>query len=206
MARKKRRFLGSLFLLALGAAVGWWIARHGLPRLKPAVLPAQPAAAGDIRRVDFRNFTYQASCATEDGTLVDIRVRDGEFRREDKYNALSFSVFSVSYGDLTGDGHAEAAIATNCNTGGTGQFSEGMVFSMQGGQPVLLARVPGGDRAYGGIALLAIDKRQLIVERYATDDGGPLCCPKYIDTTRLRWDGAGLAQAGGVSRRAAPAE
>jgi hypothetical protein len=45
-----------------------------------------------------------------------------------------------------------------------------------------------------------------VVERYATDEDGPACCPRYIDTTRLRWDGTQLLPEGVVTRRPAPNE
>lgn len=206
MARKKFS-AAPILLLAIGLAAGWGLARYGMPLLKPQRKPAPPpAASGDIRRVDFRNFSYPALCAEELGLSGGIPVRRGEYAKEDRDGSLHFGIFSVSYGDLTGDGRAEAVVAASCNTGGTGQFSEGMVFSMRENRPVLIGRVTGGDRAYGGIAGLSIEKGRLVVERYATDEDGPACCPKYVDTTRLRWDGGQLVQDGGVSRRAAPAE
>jgi hypothetical protein len=204
MARKKRHFLGPVLLLAAGAALGWSLTRYGLPLLKSVQWPAAPAAAGDIRRVDFRNFTYPAACAAENGQAGGIRVRNGEYTRAQSDDPLYFSVASVSFGDLTGDGRDEAAVATDCNTGGTGQFSEGLVFSMRDGRPALIERLEVGDRAYGGIAGLKIEGGQLVVERYGTDEGGPYCCPRYIDTMRLRWDGGRFTQAGGVVRRKLP--
>lgn len=201
MPRRKQRWLGPIVLLAAGMVMGWWLARQGLPLLQPALVAPSPSAAGDIRQVDFRNFTYASSCISEDGRLTDIQVRDGEFKRERQYDSLFFSVLSVNYGDLTGDGQSEAAIAVNCNTGGTGQFSEGLVYAMRSGAPALIARIEGGDRAYGGIAGLSVENGKLRVERYATDEDGPACCPRYIETTQLRWDGNRLIETGNVTRR-----
>ena len=206
MARRKSRILSSLLLLSVGIAAGWWIARHGLPLLQTAVAPSPAPAAGDIRRVDFRNFTYPALCAEENGLGGGIPVRDGEYAKEDEFGRLYFSIISVSYGDLTGDTAPEAAVTAICNTGGTGQFSEGMVFSMQEGKPVLIDRIEGGDRAYGGIVAITVEDRRLVVERYATDEGGPSCCPRYIDTTWLGWDGTRLVQEEDTSRRPAPGD
>ncbi|HXG27550.1 MAG TPA: hypothetical protein VNJ47_01705 [Nevskiales bacterium] len=207
MARKNRgHWLAALVLLAVGAAGGAWLARHALPALGLDERPPARATDGDIRTVDFRNFTYAVYCVSEDGRPIEITVRDGEFRRESEHDPLLLNVLSVSYGDLTGDGAPEAAVATGCNTGGTGQFTEGLVYTMRGGQPVLIGRVEGGDRAFGGIASLAIERGRLVVERYATDEDGPACCPRYIDTTRLRWEGAELVPEGGAVRRPAPNE
>jgi hypothetical protein len=203
MPRRKKSLFGPVLLIAIGMVAGWWIAREGLPLLKSLRQPSE-TASGDIRRVDFRNFTYPALCAGEGEAAGGLPVRDGEYSRIGSADPLYFSVASVSYGDLTGDGQAEAAVATDCNTGGTGQFSEGLVFSMRDGRAALIARLEVGDRAYGGIAGLKIEDGQLVVERYATDEGGPYCCPRYIDTTRLRWDGERLTPAGGAVRREAP--
>ena len=106
-------------------------------------------AQGDIRKVDFKNFTYSAHCLGE--TPQNIRVKNGEFSKEtqeDGYvDRFYFQVFSVAYGDLNADGQDDAVTLTVCNTGGTGNFSEGMVYSMKAGKPSLIARIPGGDRA-----------------------------------------------------------
>jgi hypothetical protein len=204
--RNKTRWLSALVLLAAGAAGGWWLARYGLSLPGLGDKAATSGSAGDIHAVDFRNFTYPALCAQGTGLADGVPVRDGEYARTQGEEPFDFRVFAVSFGDLTGDGRDEAAVAASCNTGGTGQFSEGMVFAMRDGRPELIARVEGGDRAYGGIAGLAIERGQLVVERYATDDDGPACCPRYIDTTRLRWDGARLVPEDGTVRRAAPNE
>src|SRR5829696_8931720 len=79
-------------------------------------------AQSDIRKVDFKNFTYPAQCISE--TPSKITVKDGEFSREkqeDGYvDRFYYNVFDFAYGDLTGDGHDEAIILGICNTGGTG--------------------------------------------------------------------------------------
>jgi hypothetical protein len=205
MARKKMGAWPWLMLL-IGIGGGWWLAQQGLPVLKRAGFSLGARSGNDIRQVDFRNFTYAAQCAEETDLDDGIPVRDGKYVRESADGNFSFGIFSISYGDLTGDGRDEAAIAASCNTGGTGQFSEGMVFAMHEGKPVIIGRVDGGDRAFGGLASLGIEEGQLVVERYATDDDGPACCPKYIDTVHLRWQDGRLQEEGASMRRAAPRE
>jgi hypothetical protein len=203
---KRKLSLWPVMMLAIGIAAGWWVVRYGLPLLGQFELSTTKQASGDIHQVDFRNFTYPALCAAESGLPAGIPVRNGEFTQESEDSRFSFGILSVSYGDITGVGQPEAAVAASCNTGGTGQFSEGMVFSMRGNAPELLGRVEGGDRAFGGLAGLGIENGLLVVEHYATDDDGPACCPKYIDTTRMRWTGGRLVQDGARVRRNAPAE
>src|SRR5436309_759417 len=116
-----------------------------------------------IRNVDFKNFTYQPSCTDmEDGKKLEkITVKNGEFAREKQMEGyvdrFDFRIMAVTFGDLNGDKQDEAIILSNCNTGGTGQFTEGFVYTIKGGKPVLLARVPGGDRADGGLRSLTVE-------------------------------------------------
>ena len=130
----------------------------------------EPSGAGDIYGVDFQNFTYRPSCAQE--KPVTARTRDGNYTRNNGDDKMLFDVRSVNYGDLTGGGRDEAVILTNCNTGGTGQFSEGFVFTTRQGRPVLLTRIEGGDRAFGGLASAKIEDHVLIVESYAPEEPG----------------------------------
>ena len=107
----------------------------------------------DIHSVDFKNFTYPALCIGEKASR--ITVKNGEFseeKQEDGYvDRFYFNVMDVAYGDLNADRRDEAIILAVCNTGGTGNFSEGFIYSMKAGKAALVARIPGGDRAYGGL-------------------------------------------------------
>jgi hypothetical protein len=212
MARRNKRggWRVAVVMLGLGLAGGWWLAQHGLPKVnwpKTSSAPPAPKPAGDIHRVDFQNFSYTPDCVMVDGEPggTVLPVRNGSYRLEQEDNHIIFGVLSVRYGDLDGDGRDEAAVVTHCNLGGSGQFTEGMVFAMRSGQPVLIGRVEGGDRAYGGIESLSIEDGRLLVGRFATDDG-PACCPEYIETTAMRWDGKRLVQDGASTRRPAPVE
>lgn len=169
--------------------------------LSAVVASAQKrGGAGDIHRVDFQNFTYRPSCAYEKPRAV--RTRNGNYTRNRGDDKMFFEVRSVNYGDLTGDGRDEAVVLTNCNTGGTGQFSEGFIFTMRSGRPALLTRIEGGDRAFGGLAGAKVEHGLLIVESYAPEEPGVgACCPKYIETTHYRWNGRRLVKVGKTTRR-----
>jgi len=156
-------------------------------------------AQGDIHSVDFKNFTYPAYCASEDPQK--IKVKDGEYVREAGDDKLWLRIFSIKYGDLNGDGKDEAVILSFCNTGGTGNFSEGYIYSMKAGKPVLLARIPGGDRAYGGLTQASVDNGVLIVERNDVGDTGAACCPESILTERYKLTGDQIVEIGKPSRR-----
>lgn len=162
------------------------------------IVAASASAQTDIHKVDFKNFTYSAHCLGE--TPENIRVKNGEYSKETQQDGyvdrFYFQVFSISYGDVTGDGLDEAVTLTVCNTGGTGNFSEGMVYAMKGGKPSMIARIPGGDRADGGLRAARIEDGLLVVESNAMSDQGGLCCPEFIVTTKYKVAGGKLQQSG----------
>lgn len=143
---------------------------------------------GDVHQVDFKNFTYSARCISDRPSK--ITVKDGEFseeKQQDGYvDRFYFNVFGFAYGDLTGDKRDEAVILSSCNTGGTGNFSEGFVYSMKAGKPSLVARIPGGDRGYGGLRSVAVENGLLVVESNDAGEEGAACCPQYIVTTKYK--------------------
>lgn len=158
------------------------------------------SAQGDIRSVDFKNFTYSALCIGE--AAEEITVKNGEFayeKKEDGYiDRFYFKVFGIEYGDLTGDQQDESVVLSVCNTGGTGNFTEGFVFSMRDGKPILIARIPGGDRAYGGLRTAKVVRGLLIVESNDVGELGGACCPEFVVTTRYRVSNGKLMKTGVV--------
>jgi hypothetical protein len=161
-------------------------------------------AQGDIRQVDFKNFTYPAGfCAGED--REEITVRGGEFSEEKEVDGyterLYFEVFSVTYGDLNGDRRDEAIILTVCNTGGTGNFSEGLIYTLKNGKPALLTGFEGGDRAYGGLRSARVERGLLTVERNDVGELGGACCPEFVVTTNYKLNGNELIEEGKSLRR-----
>lgn len=166
-----------------------------------ACAAAAPGQVGDaqrsIRNIDFRNYTYSPACV-EQGTA--IKVTGGTYERSDPEDPIYFEVQRVIYGDLTRDGIDEAVVQTICNTGGTGQFSDGIVFTMRGGKPVAVATLGIGDRADGGIHAIRIDDGLLVVDRYGQESSGA-CCPEYVESYRLRYDGKRFVETGKPVRR-----
>lgn len=169
------------------------------------VLLLSLAASGqnDITSVDFKNFTYPAFCAGE--TAENVTAKDGEFseeKQEDGYvDRFHFKVFDVAYGDLNGDKKPEAVVLTVCNTGGTGNFSEGFVYGLRSGKTELLTRIPGGDRAYGGLRGAWIENGLLIIDSNDVGEMGGACCPEFVVTTKYRLVGGKLVKSGVPLRR-----
>jgi hypothetical protein len=112
-----------------------------------------------------------------------------------------FKVFLVTYGDLTGDGVDDAVILSVCNAGGTGYFTEGWVYTIKGGKPVVVATIPGGDRADGGLRHAHVASGSLIIDSNDPGEDGGACCPQFVVTTRYRVSGAKLIQIGKEERR-----
>jgi hypothetical protein len=156
-----------------------------------------------VRRVDFKNFTYEPDCAYDDNKKV--TVKNGEYSYEkpaDGYtDRFYFKVMEVAYGDLNGDSSEEAVVLTVCNTGGTGNFTQGFVYAMQDGKPSKFADIPGGDRADGGLRTARVENGQLVVESNDPSETGGACCPEYILTTRYDVSTGKLRQVGKADRR-----
>ena len=161
------------------------------------------AAQSGIRSVDFKNFTYPAHCLGE--TPSDITVKNGEFAEEKQMDGyvdrFYFNVFDIAYGDLTADRQDEAIVLTVCNTGGTGNFSEGFVYSLKARKPTLIARIPGGDRADGGLRSTRVENGLLVVESNDIGPDGAACCPQIIVTTRYKVAGGRIVKSGKETRR-----
>lgn len=167
------------------------------------LLATNAVAQGDVRSVDFKNFTYKPFCVGDEPQ--DVTVKDGEFsseKQEEGYvDRFYYNVYSVAFGDLDKDGKEEAVILGVCNTGGTGNFSEGFVYKMTSGKPLLVARLPGGDRAYGGLRSAKVAGGLIVVERNDVGEQGGACCPEFILTEKYRLAGDKLIEIGKATKR-----
>ena len=160
-------------------------------------------AQNNIRRVDFNNFSYEPFCIGEDTKKV--TVKNGEFFEEKEMDGFTdrfyFKASPAEYGDLNGDSQDEAVILTVCNTGGTGNFSEGFIYQLKNGKPALLARIEGGDRADGGLRSAKVEKGLLVVESNEPGEYGGSCCPEIVVTSRYKLNGGKLVAAGKSEKR-----
>lgn len=161
------------------------------------------SAQGDIRKVDFKNFTYKPHCAGDE--VLTLTVKNGEFSQEkqmqDYVDRLYFNIFAVSYGDLDGDKVDEAIVLSTCNMGGTGNFSEGFVYKLRGGKAQLIERIGGGDRAYGGLRKATVTNGLLAVERNDPGEDGANCCPELILTQIYKFSNGKLVEFGKATSR-----
>jgi hypothetical protein len=165
-----------------------------------ALFIASTNAQSDVRKIDFKNFTYEIGDSSGENKMK-ITVKNGEFFRNKEDDKFYFSVMSVEYGDINGDAKDEAIITTVYNSGGTGNFSDGWIFTFKNGKPVVLTEFEGGDRAYGGLVSAKVSDGFLIVERNSPGENGGNCCAEFIETTRYKWNGTELVQVGEVKSR-----
>lgn len=160
-------------------------------------------AQADIRKIDFKNFTFEPGCAGEETQKV--TVKDGEFSSEKKVDdyidRFYFKVYDFVYGDVNGDGKEDVIISSVCNTGGTGNFTEAFVYTTKGNKPFLLTRIEGGDRAYGGLRKIEINEGVVTVEQNDVGEMGGACCPEFAVTTKLKWDGSKFNEIGTPNKR-----
>jgi hypothetical protein len=157
-------------------------------------------AKQDIRKTDFRNFDYR-TCFDEEGKTT--HVTDGKFSQEPQSaefrSSVYFEVRDVVFGDLDGDGNDEAVVSTLCNGGGSGQFSDGLVYRLENNKPMQIGNLGEGDRAIDGIHEIRFANGQLEVDRYGGQSGA--CCPDYIETTAFRLKGKELIPTGKPEQR-----
>lgn len=81
----------------------------------------------------------------------------------------------VAFGDLNGDGAADAAVVLTANTGGSGIFRHLAAVVNEQGQPQHVASVFLGDRVR--IASLEIEDGRIVVGIIGHGPGDPACCP-----------------------------
>jgi hypothetical protein len=175
-----------------------------------AAASVQPEAGGgkaqldqQIRKVDFKNFTYEPECAYDDNKKITVKNGDYSYEKpQDGYtDRFDFNVFEISYGDLNADNSEEAIVLTTCNTGGTGNFTQGFIYTLKDGKPALFGTIPGGDRAEGGLRTARVENGQLVVESNDPGETGGACCPEFILTKRYDASTGKLKQVGKVDRR-----
>ena len=72
---------------------------------------------------------------------------------------------------------------------------------MKDAKPVLFAKIPGGDRAEGGLRTARVEDGKLVVESNDPGETGGACCPLFILTTNYDAASGKLKQVGKVARR-----
>lgn len=180
--------------------------------LPPATLTPSPATLTPI--VDTPALTVeqlkngQFNLPGADGAFYQVEFEDGFFQQgsdpaEPGYAAIVMTD-SIAFGDLDGDGAADAAAVIVENYGGTGQFVSVAAFLNQGGMPVYAASHFVDDRAL--VNAFAIYNGEIYLDAVVHAFEDPGCCPTFWTRRTLRlWENT-LALAGFSSQTPSGAE
>ena len=177
-------------------------------------LTLSSAAVTDIRKVDFRNFTYHSSLCSQEygrnGIGKIVRVRNGEFKNKNVYFAVADN--KIIYADVTGDGLEDAIVPVSCGaTTANFALSEIYIYTIQNGRVTSLAEISDKDmerdyrrsypdaESYWGVNEngLKVKNGNLEIEVLAD---GPHASPKYIVTLEYRLSGETLRLIGKPQR------
>jgi hypothetical protein len=174
------------------------------------VSPGLAIAQATIRDVDFKNFTYPLSGALlghnrlqwlgQPGTSHPgrdtIRLVNGEnltkltsfvVAGQEYTQWAGFTLQSVDYADVTGNGKEGAIVVLLYQTGGTQTTHYVYVYSLNAGKPKLLAYCHTGSRADFGLNKVYGERGMLVFELLDPAKSSGDCCSSGIVRTRYRW-------------------
>ena len=130
-----------------------------------------PTVTGDLTVDMLRNGTYHAPAYDRTVTLVNGSYSNGS--SSDPYSVQMLDVFA--FGDLTGDGRADAAVILSENGGGSGVFESVIAVINQGGKPHPQSEAPLGDRVL--IKSADISSGVIHLNMIVPGPNDPMCCP-----------------------------
>ncbi len=150
-----------------------------------ALLPGQ----SDIRKVDFKNFTFPRSgrLLGHDRLMWLTTSAIGKVRLRDGSDGKGFTLQSVLYSDVTEDGREDAIVVLHDDTGGTQQTDYIYVARATAQGPTVLAYCYTGDRSYSGLSRVYGSHGMLVVELFDPDKQEGDCCSTGIVRTRYKW-------------------
>jgi hypothetical protein len=98
-----------------------------------------------------------------------------------------FTLQSVQFADLAGDGGEEAIVVLLYHTGGTQKTHYVYIYSIDNKEPKVLAYCHTGDRAYFGLNRVYGDRGALVFELFDPRKRSGDCCSSGIVRMRYRW-------------------
>ena len=133
-----------------------------------------------------------------------IRLRDGVYREPALEGSASEVVITLlpelsAFGDLDGDGVADAAAVLAGSGGGSGTFISLAALLNEEGRPRHIATAYLGDRVR--VTSVAIDSGEVLVSLVSHAPTDPLCCPTLETTRRFRLRQGSLEEVGEIGSR-----
>jgi heat shock protein HslJ len=142
--------------------------------------------------IDLMNAAYQGIYA-ESVTLTDGKYEGEPFVAGGASRpTVTFIENPIGYGDVTGDGQADAAVLLAENSGGSGTFVYLAVVVNQAGRPVNVATTLLGDRAQ--VNSIKIADNQIVVDMVQAGPDDPMCCPSQQVTKTFALQGDQLVE------------
>ena len=151
-----------------------------------------------IRQVDFKNFSYPRTgplLGHERLMWLDLSAKT-LIRLHDGKDSSGFTLASVTFADVTGDAKEEAIVVLHYDTGGTQQTDYIYIYSLDSGQPKLLAYCYTGDRAYSGLYKVYGRSGKLIVDLFDPSKQSGDCCSSGFVQTKYAWLNGRFMQVG----------
>jgi hypothetical protein len=151
----------------------------------------KPTKPETIRAVDFANFTYPARPSTGGRGVYTLRNGEHPSQRDAVGHVLGMwlKLASVTYADVTGDGHEEAIVVHAWITGGSATPDVVYVYGMSLGRPRFLWGTTTGDRADGGLKDVYGENGRLVMETFIPEGSQGDCCPVAYVKTEYRYRG-----------------
>lgn len=140
-----------------------------------------------------RNASYHAGYV-EQGRVT---LRDGRYESDGETPIRITLLDPLAFGDLDGDGAADAAALLAFETGGSGVFVQLAPVLNRGGRPLNPDTTFLGDRVK--IERLRIEAGQIVVDLVTQGPGDPMCCPTRREARSFRLRGRALEPTGVVS-------
>jgi len=161
--------------------------------------PPAGTPRGNIRTIDFQNFSYASNCFGDNGLSQVIHVSKGQANTQDE----EFWADKPAYGDLKGDGLEEAVVVLSCHPSGMSPnvvSSEVFIFGMSETGPKVLAKLASSYWKGERVSAAKVGNHELAVEFLETGNG-PRACPEWIVTSNFRWNGNRFVNAGETRRK-----
>ena len=154
--------------------------------LPPVPTPTDTPVPSGLTLDMLRNGTYHAPSYDRTVSLVDGIYGTGS--NTDPYYVRMLDV--VAFGDLNGDGSADAAILLAENGGGSGVFESLVIVLNQGGMPFPAGAAQLGDRVLVNAMKTVSGRIELDMVVHGPND--PSCCPAQPETQTYRMLGTSL--------------
>jgi hypothetical protein len=173
-------------------------------------LTASASAQQSLRKIDFKNFTYPLSGSTlgHDRLVWLDPASSGRHIRlvngKDRPSRPGFTLDSVTFADLTGEGKEDGIVVLHFDTGGTQQTDYVYIYAPAAEKPVLLTYFSTGDRSASGLHKVYGENGKLVVELLDPAKSEGDCCSTGFVRTRYKWQNGRFEASGDQEFGAVP--